>query len=103
MIVQIKGDAYLVDKNVTGSDEGTSNDPKFSFMTLFCDQVFPKIAELVLPGGTYCGYRLPVIQGDNPQMPRINNLDLDVFPMMSKSHSSLLKMYSNLQDPHEEI
>ena len=129
-IVRIKGDAYLVDCNVTGSDEGTSNNPKFSLMALFRDQVFPKIAELVSPGGTYCGY-LPVIQGDNagphvdgafhtsvkafcdsngwkwepqaPQMPHINNLDLAVFPMMSKRHSSLLKMYSNLQAPHEEI
>ena len=27
---------------------------------------------------------------------------LAVFPMMSKRHSSLLKMYSNLQVPHEE-
>jgi hypothetical protein len=115
---------------VTGSDEGTSNNPKFSLMALFCDQVYPKIAELVSPGGTYCGY-LPVIQGDNagphvdgafhtsvkafcgsngwkrepqaPQMPHINNLDLAVFPTMSKRHSSLLKMYSNLQAPHEEI
>jgi hypothetical protein len=33
-------------------------------MTLFRDQVFPKIAELVSPGGTYCGY-LSAIQGDN--------------------------------------
>lgn len=126
----MEGGAYIVDCNVTGSDEGTSNSPKFALMTLFRDQVFPKIAELVSPGGAYSGY-LPVIQGDNaglhvdgcfhtfvesfceskdwkwephaPQMPHINNLDLAVFPMISKRHSSLLKTYSNLQPPHEEI
>ena len=32
-----------------------------------------------------------------------NNLDLAVFPMMSKCHSVLLKMYLNLQAPHNEI
>jgi hypothetical protein len=37
------------------------------------------------------------------QMPHSNNLDLAVFPMMSKRHSALLRMYSNLQAPHEEI
>jgi hypothetical protein len=36
-------------------------------------------------------------------MPQSNNLDLAVFPMMSKRHSALLKMYSNLQAPHDEI
>jgi hypothetical protein len=36
-------------------------------------------------------------------MPHINHLDLVVFPMMLKLHSSLLKMYSKLQVPHEEI
>jgi N-acetylneuraminic acid mutarotase len=36
-------------------------------------------------------------------MPHCNNLDLAVFPMMSKRHSALLKMYSNVQAPHEEI
>jgi hypothetical protein len=63
-IVRMKGDAYLIDCNVTGSDEGTSNNPKFSLMALFHDQVFPKIGDLVGPGGAYHGY-LPVFQGDN--------------------------------------
>ena len=129
-IIRMKGDAYLIDCNATGSDEGTSNNPKFSLLALFRDQVFPKIGYLVGPGGAYDGY-LPVLQGDNagphtdgtfhtfvkdfceskgwkwepqaPQMPHCNNLDLAVFPMMSKRHSALLKMYSNLQAPHEEI
>jgi hypothetical protein len=60
-IVRMKGDAYLIDCNVTGSDEGTSNNPKFSLLALFRDQVFPKIAELVGPSGAYTGY-LPVFQ-----------------------------------------
>jgi Transposase len=129
-IIRMKGDAYLIDCNVTGSDDGTSNNPKFSLLALFRDQVFPKIGELVGPGGAYEGY-LPVFQGDNAgphvdgtfhtfvkdfcesngwkwepqaaQMPHSNNLDLAVFPMMSKRHSALLKMYSNLQAPHDEI
>jgi hypothetical protein len=105
-----------------------SNNPKFSLLARFRDQVFPKIAQLVGLGGVYEGYQ-PVFQGDNAgphvdgafhafvkdfceskgwepqaaQMPHSNNLDLAVFPMMSKRHSALLKMYSNLQTLHEEI
>ena len=130
-IIWMRGaDALLVDCNVTGLDEGTSNNPKFLLLALFRDQVSPKIVELVAPGGVYNGY-LPVLQGDNagphvdgtfhtfvkcfcetkgwkwepqaPQMPHIDNLNLAVFPMTLKRHSSLLKMYSNLQAPHEEI
>jgi hypothetical protein len=102
-IIRMKGDAYLIDCNVTGSDKGTLNNPKFSLLALFCDQVFPKIGKLVGPGGAYEGY-LPVFQGDNAgPLPHSNNLDIAVFPMMSKHHSVLLKMYSNLQAPHDEI
>jgi hypothetical protein len=36
-------------------------------------------------------------------MPHSNNLDLAVFPAMSKMHSNLLKQYSNSQAPPEEI
>jgi hypothetical protein len=126
----MKGDAYLSDCNVTGSDEGTSSNPKFSLLALFRDQIFPKIVQLVGPSGTYECY-LPVFQGDNagphinatfhtfvrdfcdskrwkwepqaPQMLPMNNLDLAIFPMMSKCHSALLKMYSAIQAPHNEI
>ena len=129
-IVRIKGQPYLVDCNVTGSNEGDSDKPKFSLLSLFRDQIFPKIAQLVGAGGEYEGY-LPVIQGDNagphtdatfskfvtdfcneqgwkwepqaPQMPHMNNLDLAVFPMMSKRHSQLLTRYSNSMVPREEI
>jgi hypothetical protein len=110
--------------------EGTPNNQKFSLLALFCDQVFPKIGKLVGPGGAYKGH-LPVFQGDSAgphvdrtfhtfvkdfcksnglkwepqaaQMPHSNNLDLAVFPMMSKRHSALLKMYSDLQAPHDKI
>jgi hypothetical protein len=126
----MKGDAYLIDCNVTGSDEGTSTNPKFSLLALFRDQIFPKIERLVRDGGEYEGY-LPVFQGDNAgphtdatfhafvkdfceskgwkwepqvvQMPHMNNLDLAIFPMMSKHHSALWKMYSSVQAPSEEI
>ena len=125
-IIRMKGDAYLIDCNVTGSNEGTSTNPKFSLLALFRDQIFPKIELLVGDGGEYEGY-LPVFQGDNAgphtdatfhtfvkafcdskgwkwepqaaQMPHLNNLDLAVFPMMSKRPSALLKTYSLRQAP----
>jgi hypothetical protein len=99
-------------------------------MALFRDQIFPKVAQLTAPGGKYDGY-LPVYQGDNagphidntfhkfvtnhcrekgwrwepqaPQMPHMNNLDLAVFPAMSKRHSVLLRNYSNTMAPREDI
>jgi hypothetical protein len=121
-VVREIGDPYEVDCNVTGSDEGTSNDPKFSLKKLFEDEIFPKVIDLVKEGGAYDGY-LPVFQGDNagphtdgklqhfvtsfceekkwmwepqaPQMPHANNLDLAVFPAMSKRHSALLSLHGS--------
>jgi hypothetical protein len=58
------GDADLIDCNVTGSNEGTSDAPKFSLLILFRDRVFPKVLELVSNGGQCNGY-FPVFQGDN--------------------------------------
>ena len=112
------GDCYLVETTVTGSNCGTSSDPKFSLLACFLHSIFPKIERIVGPGGEYEGY-LPVIQGDNagphqdrefvrstkefcdkkgwlwepqaPQMPYSNNLDLAVFPLMSKEHTKVLK------------
>ena len=46
-IVWMNGDVYLVDCNVTGSDTGTSDKPKFSLMSLFNDVIFPMIKGLV--------------------------------------------------------
>ena len=125
-VVRSKGDVYWIDCNVTGSDEGTSDKPKFSLKRLLEDHMFPKIAKLVGPNGEYEGY-MPVIQGDNagphkdqeymeyvqqycndhgwkwepqaPQMPHANNLDLAVFPSMSKRHSALLSSYSKTTEP----
>lgn len=129
-IVRRKGDVYLVDCTVTGSNSGTSSDPKFSLKELFEEVVFDAIAELVRPGGKYEGYT-PIIQGDNAgphqdaafvnfckhycqekgwhwepqaaQMPYSNNCDLAVFPTMSRDHGALLKTYSNTVAPPEEI
>ena len=80
---------------------------------MFTDHIFPKIEQLVGPGGKYEGYT-PIIQGDNAgphqdatflnlvkqhcaqkgwhwepqaaQMPDMNVLDLSVFPSMSRRH-----------------
>lgn len=117
-ILREKGDAYMVDCNVTGSNQGTSADPKFSLKALLEDAMFPHIESLVGEGGAYEGY-IPIIQGDNagphqdteflsfceqfcesrgwhwepqaPQMPHMNNLDLAVFPSMSHRHSTELR------------
>lgn len=92
--------------------------------------MFPEIAKLVGPDGRYAGY-LPVIQGDNagphqdgefceyveqycndngwkwepqaPQMPHANNLDLAVFPSMSKHHSNLLAGYGKGSEPSPDV
>jgi hypothetical protein len=61
------GDAYLIDWNVTDSNEGTSDAPKFSLLSLFRDYVFSKVLELVSNGGEFDGY-LPVFEGDNADL-----------------------------------
>ena len=129
-VLRENGDAYMVDVNVTGSDSGTSDAPKFSLSKLFHTQIWPVIQELVGPGGRYEGY-LPIPQGDNagphqdttflneckqfcaargylwepqaPQMPYMNNLDLIVFPAMSKRHSKLLRSNVRAVVPPNEI
>lgn len=129
-VIRKKGDSYMVDCNVTGSDEGTSKNPKFSLLSVFRDVVLPKVKAITMAGGEYEGY-IPIIQGDNagphqdgeyieymttyckemgwhwepqaPQMPYVNNLDLCVFPMMSKRHSQLLQEYSGSVAPNDEI
>ena len=123
-LVRKKGDAYLVDCNVTGSSKGTEDNPKFSLKHVFKSQVFPAVEELVEEGGKYEGY-LPIFRGDNAgphkektkggfdtfcaeyceergwrwepqsaQSPEFNNNDLTVFPAMSKRHSVVLKKSS---------
>ena len=63
-VLRRKGDVYFVDCNVTGSNEGTAKDPKFSLLQYFKHAVFPEIESLTSVGGTWYGYT-PVIQGDN--------------------------------------
>jgi hypothetical protein len=117
-IVRKKGDKYLVDCAVTGSDPGTSDKPKFPLIDVFRHYVFPKVDMLVGSGGKYEGYT-PIFQGDNagphqeeeylkyvkdycsergwhwepqaPQMPHMNVLDLSVFPAMSRRHTALAR------------
>jgi hypothetical protein len=129
-IIRRKGDAYLVDCNVTGSCTGTASDPKFALKDLFQSTIFPAVASIVGPGGRYEGY-LPVFQGDNAgphedqtfknfvvsecenrgwkwkpqaaQMPYMNVLDLQVFPSMSRRHSRLLANYTSTAAPLDEI
>jgi len=108
-------DPYMVDVPVTGSNDGTADNPKFSLIRWFNELIFSNIAKLVDgPNAPFQGYT-PVIQGDNagphiegtfmkrmqeycnergwllepqaPQMPHLNVNDLAIFPAMSKWHS----------------
>ena len=63
-VIRKKGEAYMVDCNVTGSNEGTSDAPKYAIQRLFKDIVFPKIQELVAAGAKFEGYQV-IIQGNN--------------------------------------
>jgi hypothetical protein len=119
-----------VDSTVTGSDAGTCRSPKYPLLPLFLNTVFPKVEALVGVGGRYAGY-VPIIQGSNagphqegdfdasckaychtrgwhwipqaPQMPYANNLDLVVFPCMSKRHTQLLRQHGNSVIPNDQI
>ena len=120
-VVRRKGEAFSFDTTVTGSNEGTSDNPKFALKRLFEDLVFGMVQTYVQPGGQYEGYT-PVIQGDQagpheeevfkramseacndngwhwepqaPQMPHLNVCDLAVFPAMSKRHSELTRRHT---------
>jgi hypothetical protein len=108
----------MVDANVTGSDAGTSDKPKFTLKPLWNDSVFPCLDEVTGPGGDYEGY-VVIGQSNNAsphcdkeyldfcqneyknrgwhwepqatQMPHANNLDLAVFLAMLKRHSQTLR------------
>ena len=111
------GDVFFVETTVAGSCVGTSASPKFSLKACFQEVIYPKIDSLTGKGGAFEGY-VPILQGDNagphtdksflsammshcsekgwhwepqgPQMPYLNNLDLAVFPAMSKKHTRLI-------------
>jgi hypothetical protein len=50
-IVRDEGDTYLIDYNMTGSNDWTWDKPKFSLLSLFRDHIFPKVLDSVSEGG----------------------------------------------------
>lgn len=121
-VMRHKGDAYSVDTTVTGSNEGTSDKPKFSLKHLFLDLVFPLVEQYVGKGRQFEGYT-PIFQGDQagpheeveykkamveactakgwlwepqaPQMPHLNVCDLALFPAMSKRHTEVTRRHTH--------
>mmetsp|Transcript_31480 Transcript_31480/g.45865 ORF Transcript_31480/g.45865 Transcript_31480/m.45865 type:complete len:197 (+) Transcript_31480:1130-1720(+) len=63
-IIRQKGDLFLVDYAVNGSEEGAYDNPKFSLKQLFETTIFPDVEKLVGPGGKYEGHKV-IFQGDN--------------------------------------
>ena len=59
-----KGEPFLVDCNVTGSDVGTPTDPKFSLKHLWEYTLIPTVELLVAPGGP-CEGATVIFQEDN--------------------------------------
>ena len=116
-----KGDAYMVQANVTGSNDGTSKNPKFSCLRHLEEDAFPAFDMLVAPGAPYEGYQI-AIQWDqarphtdkvlvrwakaecarrgwlwepqSPQLPISNVQDLLVFPLMARRHSDLCRKHA---------
>ena len=116
-----KGDAYMVQANVTGSNDGTSKDPKFSSLRHLKESAFPAFDMLVAPGAPCEGYQV-VIQWDHarphddkkllrwveaeclkrgwlwepqsPQLPISNVQDLLVFPLMARRHAELCRQHA---------
>ena len=130
-LIRRKGDVYFVDANVTGSNQGTSTNPKYALKDLWEHKLFPRIDALVGPGGPYEGYHV-VLQQDGagphkegcfdtylnaeiearerwqridqgPNGPYMNALDAVVFPSMSKQHSKLLQQNNNTAVSKEKI
>jgi hypothetical protein len=119
-----RGEPYLVDCNVTGSDPGTPTDPKFPLQRLWEHTLIDSIADLVKPGGPCEGAQV-IFQEDNagphqegtyrewmlqefaarkwmvelqaPQGPYTNVLDLYLFPSMSHRHSELVQLYNSTE------
>ncbi len=60
----IKGDLLLTDCNVTGTDRGTSDKPKFALRPLWEYRLLPQFDALVGPGGQ-CEGAIVVHQEDN--------------------------------------
>ena len=122
-IKRVRDDLYLVDCAVTGSSDGTADDPKFALSRLFENYIRVRVKKLVCPGGKFEGYQV-VFQGDSAgphieegymriiqqmceeegwwwenqaaQMPHMNVLDLSVFPDMSRRHCALARASGGL-------
>jgi hypothetical protein len=60
----IKGDSLLTDCNVTGTDVGTPDKPKFALRALWEYGLLPFLDALVAPGGQ-CEGALVILQEDN--------------------------------------
>ena len=119
-----KGDLVLIDCNVTGTDTGTPSNPKFALKGLWEDCLLPQLDALVAVNGP-CAGAIVCHQEDNagphkegnfhtwleaefkkrnwqlelqaPQGPYTNVLDLQLFPAMSKRHSTLLQLYNDAE------
>ena len=53
VIIKNKGEINYVDCNVTGSNDGTSNNPKFQLKVFFEKYLFPVIDKLVCVGSPF--------------------------------------------------
>jgi len=62
-VIRRAGDPYSVDTTITGSDEGTSENPKLSLKRVFKEVVFEEVDKMVAMGAPLEGYK-PVYQGD---------------------------------------
>jgi hypothetical protein len=119
-----KGDLVHQDCNVTGTDTGTPSNPKFSLKGLWEDCLLPQLDALVAADGP-CAGAIVCHQEDNagphierqfhqwfeaefkrrnwqlelqvPQGPYTNVLELQLFPAMSKRHSSLLQLSTDTE------
>jgi hypothetical protein len=109
-----KGDLVLQDCNVTGTDTGTPSNPKFALKGLWEDCLLPQLDALVVEDGPCAGAmhkegqfhqwletefrrRKWQLELQAPQGPYTNILDLQLFPAMSKRHSSLLQLCSDAE------
>ena len=87
-VVRRKGDARMVDCNVTGSSKGSTDAPKFDLKSVFIDHLFPLLRELTGPGGKYAGYDV-VIQGDNAGPHREGDFEMSMRSAIKKINREL--------------
>ncbi len=71
----VKSDCLLTDCNVTGTDVGTPDKPKFALRVLWEYGLLPSLDALVAPGGQ-CAGALVIHQEDNAG--RVNTLPVEL-------------------------